>query len=772
MTEREGKAALAVKSEKTHWGEWIALLCIFALGAIVHFHLNDFIKALESYPDELLYYDIARSLFQGNGITVRNATTGFQKILYAVVITPTFAISNGYLRVKVINALNSLLMASCVFPAWLTGRELKLRRGDRLVMALIITVWPETLYSMTFMSENIFWPVFLWYVYVWTVNARRRRLALSLLEGVLCYVGYLAKEVFLVVFLATIGVEIVFPIVDHWFAGGAARRGKPKRVWRVILNAAAFAVAFVGCYALAKAALFSRFSNTYGLGGESFFSVYNFVYLIYGFLYLLAAAILSCFILPVMFPAAHYRWLDRDNRRFYVFGSLLLLLSVAVVAYTVTVYEDLGRALPSIHIRYLGPVLVLFFFPFLKSLGLREVEDRRGLNLRAVLMTVAASVFVVFTFKGTTVRSAVEQYTLQWYLALQRKLTGLITVPEGKMVIALDVILIDGMILLAVAVLLVLFARNRRGWMKWLFLAGMAAVCAVNYQVARDSIAPAYAMPTSMIEPVERLDAFMREQGPDETKLYVTNATGVSPYMQCFETYFDDMDGFYMANGDQLRSLTQQGEARVSEAQLIEPLWRLPYDAPERIDYVIVGDDVDLGIYHIDNLEELPELASGFYRVYRNLKPEALSMSTVQRADGDSLLIMLCDPGYNADLYVPEGLSWRENGFSWTDGDRMRVVVPMDQAADRWDVVVHAVGTFNGEKSYFVYDQDDKVVASGAFEGEGAIRFTAPASEEALSFDLVFPDAQVVSDVYADSTDGRKVAFMLDWITVDRHAGD
>ena len=134
------------------------LLIAFAvfISTIVQFKLGDFVKATETYGDELLYIDIAKSIFNGDGITVRGADFNFQKLLYSLCIAPLFIIKDSIIRVKFITLLNSFLMSISIIPAWLIGRELELKNGYRWALIIFVAFWPDLLTSGTFMSEIVF----------------------------------------------------------------------------------------------------------------------------------------------------------------------------------------------------------------------------------------------------------------------------------------------------------------------------------------------------------------------------------------------------------------------------------------------------------------------------------------------------------------------------------------------------------------------------------------------------------------------------------------
>ena len=191
---------------------------IFVVGVIFHYFCADFSKAIETYPDELRYYTIARNIFRGNGLQIRGIDTSFQKLTYTWVLAPLLSISDSVLRLKIIGLVNSIIMMLSVFPTWLICKELKIERKAMYCVLLLVGIWPDLMLSMTFMSEVVYWPIFLSFVYLWILNTRKQSWRYAVLEGLLCYVGYLTKEIFLALFLAYIAFEVFYPIVSFSIA--------------------------------------------------------------------------------------------------------------------------------------------------------------------------------------------------------------------------------------------------------------------------------------------------------------------------------------------------------------------------------------------------------------------------------------------------------------------------------------------------------------------------------------------------------------------------
>ena len=60
---------------------WVWVAGVFVVCAVVYGTLSSYPRELAVYSDELRYLDVARSLWQGRGLRVRNMPSDYQKIL-------------------------------------------------------------------------------------------------------------------------------------------------------------------------------------------------------------------------------------------------------------------------------------------------------------------------------------------------------------------------------------------------------------------------------------------------------------------------------------------------------------------------------------------------------------------------------------------------------------------------------------------------------------------------------------------------------------------
>lgn len=148
----------------------------------------------------------------------------------------------------------------------------------------------------------------------------------------------------------------------------------------------------------------------------------------------------------------------------------------------------------------------------------------------------------------------------------------------------------------------------------------------------------------------------------------------------------------------------------------------------------------------------------GVLAVVFNLKDD---IKVIDKYKGGELSIYFTGNRYNATDYAIFGVSGDEGAFSWTSEEKMAVEIPVKGTFDELSVEIVVVGTFIGEKTYVVKQKELKI-AEGTINGAGTIEFDILPKGGELSFEIYFPDSQVVSDVIVDSTDDRKIALQLE----------
>lgn len=380
----------------------LASLILFLISAAFYGVISDFPKVISGYPDELRYVGIGRSMARGEGLMLHGLESDFQKILYSICIMPAFWLRSVAQQIRMVGYLNSLLMASAIFPIYgLCCNILREDKDIRNTLVLGIT-FPAFVYTIYFMSEVIYLPLSLWVVYlVWRVFCTESfwgKLSLNALLSILCYLTYLNKEIALYFVIAYIFVSLLYCISN--LDGGV-------RVGQEIICLAAFVGIFACCFLLMKGTFFRGLQNSYSRTNLQVFhlklSWEKIRYLLYGFLYETVFAILAFGVFPVFVPAVCFRRKEKESW-FFLFLLCCFLIGCVTIAYMITLPEDFGNRAPRIHLRYLEPLIIPFYIFMVEKIRKADCVEKENVKSdkrRFLIMGIGIFLFALLLIGGS-----------------------------------------------------------------------------------------------------------------------------------------------------------------------------------------------------------------------------------------------------------------------------------------------------------------------------------------------------------------------------------
>ncbi len=704
-----------------------ALTALFFLAVLVHGTLGNFNKQLRTYRDELRYVSLARSFAVGHGLSMRGAPTNFQKIGYPLAIAPFFKLGDPIKQERAVNWFNSVLLLSSIFLAWLIAAEIGLSRKYRFWLAIVTGFWPETFVTMTFMSENLYWPLFLLFVWLWLKNEKRPSIMGQILLGVFCYAFYLCKEIALAMVLAVVILCLATPS-----ASGRKIRDRLK-------YALSFAGAFAICHLAMKTTFFSGLGNSYDQTSlAALASLYNSVFAAYSFLHLLSAALLAVLVVPFVYPLAHYRELDDPARRLERLVVIFLLLALATIAYTISVREDLGNPTPRVHTRYLAPALIVQLAVFLSY-----VQNANGLKRNALetSLLIAATFFCGLMFKGSPFRgSSQDDYCLSWtYWA-----RDCLTMPD--LTFNAGLFLLSAALFASVFLLYLLHRKGKFFGFLVLYSLLLAGCILWNDIVKCGQLRHHYRASPKLTADVVDLDRQLR-QLPEDTRFAVvldrTNPVSeMTRHVDSFLTIAPRC--FFMDAAEHGRETIISGG-------------ELPGGGA---DYIIVPKlPAIFGSYRLADVEPVTSFTNRTFHIFRNLNPERISI--VKNPDaffcGEPKRIRFTTDACNASLATLSGISHPEPRFSWTSGKLFSFSMPMDRPYGEIKVDIVVERTFNGRQRFLIRSEED-FVACGVVEKATTLSFRLKPKDLMLGFSIELPDARRVSEVRPDQQDTRVLA--------------
>ena len=335
---------------------WAWLGGLFAAAVAVQLALGLRVVSPWIMVDELVYSDMARSFAGVGSFAIRgvHANYGF---VYPLLLSPAYKLFGStidvYLWSRVINAL---AMCSVVFPTYLLARRV-VRPGFALAAATLAIALPSTIYIGTLMTENAFYPIFMWLAYALVraleqPTARRQVVVLAL-----CALAFLTRAQA----VAVVAAVLTAPLALAWI-----ERGRPRRLaaWKTTYAIAAAAALLVVVVEVARG-----HSPAQVLGGYSVTTT-NASYQVWPalrwILYHVAALDLSLFVLPFaafVVLVANARHLDARLRAFCAAATTLtvfLTIEVGIFA------SHWSQRIEERNLFYVAPLFLIALFAWIE----------------------------------------------------------------------------------------------------------------------------------------------------------------------------------------------------------------------------------------------------------------------------------------------------------------------------------------------------------------------------------------------------------------------
>ncbi len=168
-----------------------------------------FAVATHAYPtmviDEILYYNIARSLANGSGILYLGQPADYTSILYPLILSPIYALfPRGTNYMRLMQLWNILLMNLSLFPVYALAKEVTGKHRTAYAVSLVSLLLPDMIIGGMLMSESILYPLFftlMYCAYRYTQDRKTQHILLVGLIGGLLYFTKPGQVVPAVVFL-------------------------------------------------------------------------------------------------------------------------------------------------------------------------------------------------------------------------------------------------------------------------------------------------------------------------------------------------------------------------------------------------------------------------------------------------------------------------------------------------------------------------------------------------------------------------------------------
>ena len=721
----------------------LVFLLILISSAVIRVILSIFPKSAYTYNDELFYLELSQNLFLRGSLTVYGSPIHFTKLLYSVILAPFYAVSDGVLRTQLISGFNALLISSALIPGYLLARRILKKNWQIILALLILALSPNLLFSITFMSENLYYPLLLWAFYAayrYFASGERKPMS-ALVLGVLAFLLYFTKEVGGAWIIAA-GLALLLDCAEK-----ASRKSALRAFGCFLLG---FLVPFLFLRFVVLRDLSYSYSNQASFANLS--SPSQILFFLYAALLMLLYFVVSLLFIPAAAPVVYRKQLS-PAERFLLTISVLYAVVISVgIAFGVSLSNDYPQADLKIHLRY----FIGAAFPFLLlSFSLLDKEESFSWKGPLVKATAGFAIIFLLTLAFPPNSGSVVDHPVLFFTRL---------IQDSVLWAWLS----KGILVLLVLIALILWSKKRKLAFVCLLLPVTLALELFSGILFTQTLTREEAIQdTDFLAEVRQLDTFLDSaEGP---VLMLADSAG-DPQLKLTNTISDDDYSF--ATISSVKDLAAKAEnAALVQADLsadplphpyVEYAPGPTYDSLSDVSWIVSLGDQDV-LDRSRNEEITPDGITSFH-VYRAKDPSRLALyGPITYTLGDPILFYGTKPSFRK--YQPTGFSVTEDGYTWTDGTEasLTLVPNIEEPCDlsgywtwRWsmgtqicqlfanDTILGDVEIYPGENDLYFY------IPSYAYEGA-----------ETLTLRFLFPTASPTED------DPRLLAFAFETLTLE-----
>jgi hypothetical protein len=115
------------------------------------------------FDDEILYWNSAKSIFTGE---FNAKDYHHYPPIYPIALLPAFYLFSSAQVYDAAKVLNVLYISSAIFPIYLISRQFLNKKVSLLVSILVLLLPTQVVIPRSIISENIFYPLFFWAIYL------------------------------------------------------------------------------------------------------------------------------------------------------------------------------------------------------------------------------------------------------------------------------------------------------------------------------------------------------------------------------------------------------------------------------------------------------------------------------------------------------------------------------------------------------------------------------------------------------------------------------
>ncbi|MGB8454049.1 MAG: hypothetical protein WCD89_17190 [Anaerocolumna sp.] len=349
--------------EKDHIIYYI-LVILFLFSVILRTGLGIICGQMNVFYDELLHWNLSKSIYYHLGSNFRNDILSYKEILYSIVISISHSFGNAQTQYHVAVGINSVLMSSVIFPVYFMSDKFLNSKYRSLIIAFISIMVPEMYYTTKILQENLYYPMVIWFFYIFIVLILKNQYKIRniILLSSYIFLVSLCKQMALNIFAGV----VLYYILQYLFFDKRNRK-------KCLISLLFFITVFLGL----KFTYDHLFNIINDITKESssettiiaimknIMDSYLLSRLIFPVLSYLLLTTLYFGYFTVTLPLSMGNELNKKERNLFLLTGTILISTIMVICLRIVPAENLDQIATRFHFRYMFylivPLLIVLF---------------------------------------------------------------------------------------------------------------------------------------------------------------------------------------------------------------------------------------------------------------------------------------------------------------------------------------------------------------------------------------------------------------------------
>jgi hypothetical protein len=339
------------------------IVSIFILSILARTVLGILFGQMNVFYDELLHWNISKSIHYDLSTNFRNSIINYNEILYSIFVSISHFYGNAETQYYIAVGINSIIMSSVIFPVYFMSNKFLNNKFRSVVISFISIILPEMFYTSKILQENLFYPMAIWFFYIFIKMIKYDQYSKKnvMLLSIYTFLISICKQIALNIFIGVLLYYILQLFIDK-----ENRKRCIKSILLFVFIFFIFKLTYNKLFAfIYDIEITSTSSNAIITIIKNIFDIKLLMKLIFPAITYTMSSILYSGFFTVLLPLSYIKICNKYERNLLLIILMLFVSTVAVICLSIVPYENPDQVNIRIHIRYLFyliiPILIVFF---------------------------------------------------------------------------------------------------------------------------------------------------------------------------------------------------------------------------------------------------------------------------------------------------------------------------------------------------------------------------------------------------------------------------